>query len=290
MTEQNDKKRLLNTLNDLKKKNWELFYNSITQEQWDNITKAIKTINTGVSLKMRDRDIAIGYQNIKNHSQDVVFEYIHAYEMLRTQNLPSLGKVLCVNDNFAINSVVKQVLDCSQYDTIVAHGAHQKYCFHICQDSLFVDSFYTEIPDTDEYDTILVDSANISEEEYVKLLSIVNDSQNLITVYDGIILLSTPEDSNHIPIAKADMGKIRGERTTNNIINEYGEQDLEDYLADEGVEENESYEAEKVGSADGVIKTEVEFLGVDPAKGEDIQTDDILRGLDIQPEEEDKSE
>lgn len=107
---------------------------------------------------MKDRDIAIGYQNIKDGSAFEVYD--KAYSELEKQDF---GKVLCVNDNFGLNSLVKKYHDCECYDMVVLNGTHQRYCFNVFPE-LLVDNFFTDMPDLDKYDTVVVDYANIDKD------------------------------------------------------------------------------------------------------------------------------
>lgn len=168
---------------------------------------------------MKDRQVAAGYQEVKN-DPFIHAKYKLAYETIkRDGDIPYLGKVLCINDNFAMNSVLKDVLDCKQYDTVVIHGTHQKYCFNICKEKLAVDGFYTSLPDIHDYDTIVIDSACIEEEEYCELLDLVENDQNLITCYHGTLAFSPPDgNGNHIPQVTTELDRIRGQRSNDYII------------------------------------------------------------------------
>lgn len=134
---------------------------------------------------MKDRDIALGYQKVKDGSAYEL--YNDAYGRLNDclpdgVKFKNLGKVFCLNDNFGLNSLIKKHNDCESYDTLVLNHTHQKYCFNVFPE-LLIDSFYTEVPDLDDYDTIIIDNANIDAVEFERLLNLC-DEQVIICMKD----------------------------------------------------------------------------------------------------------
>lgn len=189
---------------------------------------------------MKDRDIALGYAEV--HNNDMLKKrYESAYQEMSTKvNVTNVGSVIALNDNFGLNSLLKKHFGCTNYDMVVLNGTHQKYCFNVCKEDLGVDSFYVAEPanvfNLHMYDTVLIDSSNISEEEYVALLELVGDDQNLITCYHGVLALSPPDgNGNHIPDCEVDLYRIRGQRANDFIIDEFSPETQE--LLEKGLED-----------------------------------------------------
>lgn len=226
---------------------------------------------------MRDRDIAVGYQNVKSQPFETIGMYTNAYKRLKeSASLPGLGKVICLNDNFGINSVVKTVLGCSQYDIVVLNGTHQRYCFNVCKDALEVDSFYTSQPYVENYDTVIIDGANISDEEFAELVNSVDESQNMITIYDGLVVFYSPDDNlNHVPVTSVLLNSedVKGQRVHDNIVSDF------DIISDEGAIELKtvSDETRVAGNPYSDLSPQNDVvIGVDPANVPD-------RSVEVQP-------
>jgi len=184
---------------------------------------------------MKDRDIALGYAEVKN-DELLKNRYKDGYKRMAEVVKDNIGAVIALNGRFGINSMLKQYLKCYHYDAVVLNGTHQKYFFNVCKEDLEVDGFYTYRPDIAAYDTVLVDSSDISEEEYVSLINQVNDEQNLITIYDGVLAFSPPDgNGNHIPVFELDLFLIRGQRENDFIMDEFSPETEE--LLEKGLED-----------------------------------------------------
>ena len=195
---------------------------------------------------MKDRDIAIGYQNVKDGSAYEAYD--KAYSELEKQDF---GKVLCLNDNFGLNSLIKKYHDCSQYDMVVLNGTHQRYCFNVFPE-LLVDSFYTDVPDLDGYDTVLVDYANIDTKEFEKLVGSCNHNQRVVCFNDGVEIKYNGgrAEKYHIGV---DHGSPEGDKTVytgdfyeDEVVSEREVEvidgDETEFIPDEFISEEESQE------------------------------------------------